>query len=504
MSQRPPSSYRPPTSGVPVGMRPPTRTRNGSEAFTPSRGISVVNRPLTKQGLPSAHTHTGDRQVADKSYFIGILRNKINDTMKEIDRLDKEIEQRKRGQAIQAELEQQVEELRNDISQNEAVLSDYNVLSDRIQNGISIDEMNQSLQELEESNNISEQEINRLFREKKDLESFVVDQEQQVQEMMRGSTSPALKQMANEIDSLEAQCSQLRNQNNEVQGKSREELLEMVKSYTKKIGDLEKEIQDEQKSYNYSQNQIKLIKEREGDLQTERGQQYLKLLQKEKEMNNFIQNFPQTIETAKTDLSECQKRVFEILTNSSNDLQSISDLPSAENYNQLKNDLQIKERQMHDAQATTEQLSIQLAQRREELANLQNVDQKIEKEIELMKKQMKEMEEELPTFNDVDSIREEGELKKKQLTNLRDHLKQELLHLRKNYNALATKYNEQRSSLRSNNIHIKLNSVQKEIRKVASSNYAISECIEENRRRTNYSIVKRACMNIVNDINSLL
>ena len=121
MHTRPPSSQRPPTSGVPHGMRPPSRTtRMGTEISQPSRGISVVNRPMTKQGLPSAHTQSGERQVADRTYFIGILRNKINDIVKEIERLEKEIDQRKRGQSIQVNLSQAVASLKKEIMENEA------------------------------------------------------------------------------------------------------------------------------------------------------------------------------------------------------------------------------------------------------------------------------------------------------------------------------------------------------------------------------------------------
>ena len=100
MHARPPSAARPPTSGVPRGMRPPSRTRNGTEVSAPSRGIPVNVRPMSKQGLPSAHTQSGSRQVADKSFFIGILRSKINDIVKEIERLEEEIDTRKKGQSI--------------------------------------------------------------------------------------------------------------------------------------------------------------------------------------------------------------------------------------------------------------------------------------------------------------------------------------------------------------------------------------------------------------------
>lgn len=503
-NQRPPSSQRPPTSGVPVGMRPPSRTRNGTEISAPKGNISIVQRPTSKQGLPSAHTQSGIRQVADKSFFIGILRTKINEIVEEIKRLETEVEDKKRGQSIQVSLTQQVSDLRNEIASNEAELADYNVLTDRVSNGVSADEMAQTYQELEQQNNQHEQEVNRLFREKRDLDSIVSDQEQQVQEMMRGAGSPALQEMAKEIESLDKQCQELRNQTGDLQGKSREQLLQLVKDATAKIGDTDRLIQDEQKTLNYVQNQIKNIEERAGDLQTERGRHFLQLVEREKKMNAFIQNYHPSMDQIKSDLTHCQKRVYDILFQTSRDLESITEMPTIDNYKQLQSDLQIKNRMMQDAQSTAQKLQSEVDQRKSELDNLQNVDKKIYQEIELIQKQMKEMDDELPTFADVDSVREEGEIKKKRKTEERDQLKQHLHQLRKATNALASKYNESRSALRNNEIHNKLHNIEKEIRTRAAENFTIVEFVEENRRRTNYALIKRSVMNIVSDINSSL
>ena len=504
MSNQRPPSQRPPTSGVPVGMRPPSRTRMGTEVNAPSRGINVINRPMSKQGLPSANMQNGGRQVADKSYFIGILRSRINDTIAELKRIQDEIENRKRGQSIQVSLQQQVEEIKNQIAENEAELADYNVLSDRVASGVSVDEMVQSYQELEKSNNEHEQEVNRLFREKRDLDSIVSDQERQVQEMMKGAGSATLQEMAKEVESLEEQCQKLRSQTGDLQGKSREQLLQMVKEATTKIGDADRQILDEQKALTYVQNQIKSLAEREGDLKTENGQKYLKLLKKEKDMTTFLQNYPQALETTKRELAESQRSVFDVLVATSRDLESIENLPSVTNFKQLESDLELKKRQMQDAQSTAEKLSAEVEQRRQDFENLQNVDVKIKEEIELIKKQMKDMEDELPNFDDVTSVREDGELKKKRMTVERDQLKQQLHQLRKATNALASKYNETRSGIRANEINNKLHALEKEIRTRAAENFAIVECIEDNRRRTNYSLVKRASMNIVAEINSFL
>lgn len=496
--QRPPSARQ-------SGMRPPSsKSRiNGDVPFNTK--TIAASRPLTnQQGLPSAHVQKGTRQVADNKYYIGILRQRLNDIVQEIKRLEAENEERKRGQAIQVSLTQEVQELRTQINGLEAELADYNVLADRLSNKVSYDEMQASLKDTQTSNSQLEKEADRLYRERKDLESIVTDQENQFQEMMRGSGAPELKKMAAELEQLEAECAQLRGSTGNLQGKSREELLQMVKDATSKIGDIDKQIQDEQKSYQYVQQQIKNLEAREAGQNTERGKKYLTLLAREKDMNNFIKNYPQTLETAQQELANAQKRVLDILNETSRDLETIDKLPTLENYQQLQQDLSYKEQQTKAAQATATQLQLEVEQRRREFEDLQNVDQKIQQEEELLQKQIDNMIREMPNFMDVDSIREEGELKKKQKLEMRDSLKMQLKNIKKATNLAATQYNDTRAALRTNETHTKLHQLEKDLQNKALENAAIIEYIEEDRRKTNYAMVKRQALSIVNEINQSL
>lgn len=516
MHARPPSAARPPTSGVPRGMRPPSRTRNGTEISAPSRGIPVNVRPMSKQGLPSAHTQSGSRQVADKSFFIGILRSKINNIVKEIERIEGEIEIRKRGQSIQVTLSQEVATLRQEIIEDEAELADYNVLADRISNGATADDLIARFNSLEKSNNLSEEDVNRNFKEKRSLEENVNGLEAKFNRIMNGKDDnkgnddidPELRNLAKQIESFESKIDELKKNDStpkyDTSNKSREELLQMVKEITKEIGDLEGQIKSEQKQFNYIKNQIKNIEDREGDLQTDRGQQYLKLLRREQDMNNFLSTFEETLTNTKTELVDCQKRVFESLVLTSQDIDSINEMPSIDIFKQMQTDLAYKEKQMQDAQSTMTQLQIGVENRRRELEDLKNVDSRITVEIDDIKKKMREMEAELPKFSDVASIREEGETRKAMKTQIRDSLKNQLTNLRNATKNYETKYREENAKLSTDEYLIKINTIEKDIRAKASENHNTSESIEENRRRTNYAIVKRAAMNIVAEINSLL
>ena len=98
----------------------------------------------------------------------------------------------------------------------------------------------------------------------------------------------------------------------------------------------------------------------------------------------------------------------------------------------------------------------------------------------------------------------EGEIRKQMKQQVRDNLKKQLHNLRKVTSSYATKYNDMRAKLHENEFQVRLHTLEKEIKINAGENHNTAESIEENRRRTNYAIIKRQSMNIVAEINSLL
>ena len=490
------SSNRPPSMRLSSRMRPPSR---GGHNFSK---IRIANQNLPDQGLPSANKHFGQRQVADKAFYVGIFREKINELNDEITRLTAELDKQKRDQSKQADMEQKVAEIRKEIVDSEAELADYNVLADRIQNGTPLDNMILGFQALEQANIQNELDVNKAFKEKKELEALVNRQEKDVEELMSGKNDPEIQAIAREIAVYEQKCSDLKSSAGELSGKTREELLKMVKEATLEIGDLEKQIQNEQRSLAAVNQKIQAIENSIDDAQSERGKQYLKLLEREKVMNAFLENFQQTLQQTKNELDESQKRVFELLVSTSRDLESVAEMPTADNFKQMQSDLAYKQQQMKNTQSTIQKLQVEVESRRREFSDLDNVDQKIKNEIEQINTRIQEMEEEMPKFDDVD--RQEREYTKKLKVEERDKLKGQLHNIKRLTNALATKYNETRQQVRSNEVNTKLHILEKDIRARAAANNSIKESILENKRRTNYVAVKRTAMNIVSEINSLL
>ena len=63
---------------------------NQLPGFNPAK---AEDRPMTRGGLGDFQNNTGgfNRQVQDKTYYLGILRAKVNETYNEINRMNREI-----------------------------------------------------------------------------------------------------------------------------------------------------------------------------------------------------------------------------------------------------------------------------------------------------------------------------------------------------------------------------------------------------------------------------
>ena len=76
--------------------------------------VSVADRPVTQQGLSGMRTGTGrgpQRQFQDKSYFMGILRTKMNELQGEVTKISREIEAANEEQSTFLAYDKRVKEL---------------------------------------------------------------------------------------------------------------------------------------------------------------------------------------------------------------------------------------------------------------------------------------------------------------------------------------------------------------------------------------------------------
>jgi intraflagellar transport protein 74 len=134
--------------GTAMGGRPPATARlqsgltssmgrQAAQGIALQQGINITDRPTTMQGMKGMRATTAGpgRLVQDSTYFIGVLRGKVNAITEEITRLQKEIDEHTKDQSQSNNMQRKAEELDNEVRKLEGTLADYNIAMDKLRQG---------------------------------------------------------------------------------------------------------------------------------------------------------------------------------------------------------------------------------------------------------------------------------------------------------------------------------------------------------------------------------
>ncbi|KAB5522317.1 hypothetical protein PHYPO_G00158180 [Pangasianodon hypophthalmus] len=180
-SQRPPSgrpmsrsSLVPGTARPPTGVRPPQTAIRVGTGMVPagvlSAQIKVTDRPVTQQGLSGMKTggKGPQRQILDKSYYLGLLRSKINELTTENSKLQKEIDVFNQENSVYLSYEKRAESLAGEIKELQGQLADYNMLVDKLNTNTEMDEVMNEISMLKVQNDREAQSIDAIFTERRE------------------------------------------------------------------------------------------------------------------------------------------------------------------------------------------------------------------------------------------------------------------------------------------------------------------------------------------------
>ncbi|GLD54961.1 intraflagellar transport protein 74 homolog, partial [Lates japonicus] len=207
---RPPTAVRPPPTAIRVatGMVPGTSghpgMRGGIPVATPgvlSAQIKVTDRPVTQQGLSGMKTGMKgpQRQILDKSYYLGLLRSKINELTTETSKLHKEIENYNQENSVYLSYEKRAEGLAAEIKDLQGQLADYNMLVDKLNTNTEMEEMINDYNTLKAQNDSEAESIDSIFTERREREEAIRAIEEEIRRERRVTdevvqSMPAAKQ----------------------------------------------------------------------------------------------------------------------------------------------------------------------------------------------------------------------------------------------------------------------------------------------------------------------
>ncbi|CAG9136351.1 unnamed protein product [Plutella xylostella] len=233
-SMRPTSAYRGGTTSrlATAGFGPaPTTASRQPTAMT---GFSMIDRPITQQGLSGLRTGTArgfrTRQLQDKRYWEELMQVKVREMKAEIGRLHEQADAGEREKSAKKHYEKRVRELAQELTDLQGRLSDYNTAI-RIANGeASKQSVQEQTRELADSNTKLQELVEQLFLEKqrKDL------QLRQLEEQMEKEQTRELAESNTKLQELVEQLL-LEKQRKDLQLRQLEEQMEKEQSTISKI-----------------------------------------------------------------------------------------------------------------------------------------------------------------------------------------------------------------------------------------------------------------------------
>uniref|UniRef100_A0A8C6J0U9 Uncharacterized protein n=1 Tax=Melopsittacus undulatus TaxID=13146 RepID=A0A8C6J0U9_MELUD len=128
-SSRTPSATRIGTGMPPSTSRPVSRGGPSPTGGVLSSQIKVADRPVTQHGLSGMKTAIKgpQRQIMDKTYYLGLLRSKTSELTTEINKLQEEVEMYKQEKSVYLSYEKRAESLAGEIKEFQGQLADYNM-----------------------------------------------------------------------------------------------------------------------------------------------------------------------------------------------------------------------------------------------------------------------------------------------------------------------------------------------------------------------------------------
>ena len=165
-------------------------------------------------------------------------------------------------------------------------------------------------------------------------------------------------------------------------------MRKMIETYQKNIKEIQNEISGGPKS-----------------TQNEDSQKYEILYQKEKEINEFTVKYEEEKTQYERDLADNQKIIFALLEHMQKNMARQNRLPSHDQVDEMRKDLNFKQRQLNDAEMTAAKLQVEVEARTSDLEKIRTLEDRIEKEMQSVAEGINSMENDLANkFTKIDQL----------------------------------------------------------------------------------------------------
>eukprot|EP01083_Nonionella_stella_P086640 240847_1 len=286
----------------------------------------------------------------------------------------------------------------------------------------------------------------------------------------------------------------------------RERIIAQVKQDKAATDSIEKEIAQTEDDIDSMQDRAR-EKEREVEEMKEYAAQahkYEALFERDRKIQLFIDAYPESKALADKEKSECQVMTKKLLEHISKGMHKSDHVPDKDKFEEMKDDLSFKQRQTDNAASTMTHLNMDLQKRKDELKKVETLDQKIGKELEVLKIKMEKMTSQMGSFDGVDQLKTNAEDKKQFLMKEQQRIQQQRNALKHQVQAISNELGEKKKQLETNNIWKSMDTLEQKLRTYLQTEFALQEYIDSKKRSSDYGSIASDVKSLTSQINEKL
>ncbi|KAH0628359.1 hypothetical protein JD844_009415 [Phrynosoma platyrhinos] len=560
LGARPPSSsLRPPSAALLGGGMPPGTARPGTRGGSIGTGmvlssqIKVADRPVTQQGLSGMKTGMKgpQRQVMDKSYYLGVLRSKINELTTEINKLQKEIDMYNQENSVYLSYEKRAESLASEIKEFQGQLADYNMLVDKLNTNTDMEEVMSDYNLLKAQNDREAQGIDIIFTERQSKEKHIQAVEDDIQQEKQAAeniiknmseedqlkymeTKVANEKLLQELSALQQELDALnikeqaleaeiahsqvkqealqlyeklhgleehRNQmiledkNMGSPQEERERLLKQVKEDNQEIASMERQLTEIKEKIDHLNEGIR-----------EKNLKYKELKKREESMDNFLESFEETKNQELERKTQIEANIVALLEHSSRNVNRMKQISSVTNQELkiMQEDLTFKSSEMQKSQNTAKNLGSDSQRLRMDLQKMGLLEGKMMDELSSLKEKIEQMTKDLELYNNLPALKAAGEDKKKKLQEEKETLTKRRNACKKIMEQLNREYESLKLQLHENETHAQLTNLERKWQHLEQNNFVMKEFIATKTQESDYRHIMKNVTKQITEYNKTL
>eukprot|EP00877_Chromochloris_zofingiensis_P002084 jgi/Chrzof1/11877/Cz06g13080.t1 len=236
-----------------------------------------------------------------------------------------------------------------------------------------------------------------------------------------------------------------------------------------------------------------------------RREKYEELVAKERELNAFLDAFPERKASKLAELASRQDAIVAVLERI-NKLQSVAGgaLPTKGQFQDMQEELNYKKQQLESAAATGEALKAELTARRSELEKIDTLSSKIATEMDALRVKMSEVDGDLKKFGNVEDAKVQAARKQSELEALRHDLVARKEAIQADLSDKQWQLKAKDAQLRGHPAWANLDRMEQQLRTLQQSIYSIGEYVRAREAESNYQPLAANLGRLADEVNSLV